>query len=317
MKTLTLFCLFSFVYISAQAQLLPIFTQKLSDNFLYDPSVTGLSGGSAVLSHKRLWSEVQGAPVTTFASAHTRLKQDRLGIGGSIYYEEANIFQNAHASLSAAYHLPLNEAMGLSFGLAGEAYQTRLNTNGKYIPDATDQLLTNFDDGIKADVSFGMNLHHSLFRVGASVNRLTVAFDSDKQTTSLLTSFATLYASSFLPVRDGLDRLEPSLVYRQQFGSEGQLDAMLFYDYKQTIIFGASYRTGGIVGLSTGYNFENRLVLGFTYEMLTGDFSNQVGASYEFVVRFNFNKQYYESKTRTTRPLKSSTFEKKQIEKER
>lgn len=317
MKNILILTIFLGISCSVQGQLLPVFTQKLSDNFLYDPSVTGLSGGSVVLSHKRLWTELQGAPVTTFAAVHTRVKQDRLGIGGSIYYEEANILQNVHASLSTAYHLPLSSKFGLSFGLAGEAYQSRLNTEGKYIPDVTDPTIANFDDGLKADVAFGMNLHHDLYRVGVSVNRLSVATSTEKQETSLLSSYSTAYVSGFLPVRSGLDRIEPTLVYRQQAGGESQLDAMLFYDYKQTLILGASYRTGGILGFSTGYNFENRFVLGFTYETLTGDFSSDTGGSYEIVCRFNFNKQYYETKTRTKRPIKSSTFDKKQMEKEK
>lgn len=316
MKKVLIISVFLGMSYMVEAQLLPIFTQKLSDNFLYDPSVTGLSGGSAVLGHKRLWTELQGAPVTTFAAAHTRIKQDRLGIGGSVFYEEANILQNIHASLSGAYHLPINSKLGISFGLAGEAYQTRVNEGSKYIHDSNDPTIKNFDDGLKADVTFGANLHHDFYRIGFSVNRLSVATSSAKQETSLLNSYSTAYASASLPLRSKLDRLEPAIVYRQQAGGEGQIDAMIFYDYDQRIILGTSYRTGGIIGFSTGYNFENRFIVGFTYETLTGDFSNETGAAYEIVCRFNFNKQYYETKTRVKRPIKSSTFDRKHMEKE-
>ena len=273
-------------------QTIPVINQMLSDGFLYNPSLTGLSGGSSTFTFKKLWTGIDQSPVVSLASVHGLVARDRIGVGGNIYYEKVNIFQNFFSSVDASYHLPLKKNLGISFGLAGEIFRTQLNSGDIFVKDPDDPLLTDIDDRYNLDVSFGVNLSHPWFNAGFSANRIgTMLGYIDKN--RAFSSYFSSHANVFIPVRNGFDEIQPSLLYRKNSEGQGQLDAMVFYTYDNLLILGALFRTGSIMGFSAGFNVKSRFVLGYTIEMLAKGTQLETGPSHEFSLRYNFNKQYY------------------------
>ncbi|MFK7952719.1 MAG: type IX secretion system membrane protein PorP/SprF, partial [Ekhidna sp.] len=163
--TATLLLFLSF-FGSIQAQTNPIFNQKMTDYFTYDPSRTGFSGGSLVFTHQQLSSGLESAPSTQFLGGHTRFFYDRVGVGGSIYYQQAGITKTYRITLNGAYHLQLNDQYKLSFGLAPEFSRGELNFENIFVIDSDDQVINNYGNQSDFDISSGISLHHALFDVG-------------------------------------------------------------------------------------------------------------------------------------------------------
>jgi type IX secretion system PorP/SprF family membrane protein len=298
--------------VNTYGQLVPVFIQKLSDGVLLDPSLAGYSGGSAVFGIQRQWSQVNGSPQYMYMGAHTRFGQDKMGIGVNVFLEESNILENYYVSVPAAYHLPINKNSGISFGLAPELTRNQLNTDKIVVRDYDDPVIMNMDDRIHLDFSYGMNYHNKLFQVGAAINRMISVLQNDQENSNPLGGYMTFYGTAFLKIRGGMDRLEPMVMYRQQMNSPAQIDVNLFYYNSKGIIVGASYRTENLAGISAGYMWNERVLLGYTYQMLIGDYSGTVGGSHELVLRYNFNKQYYEKSQKfKVRPRSSITTKKK------
>ena len=300
------------ITMQSYGQLIPVFTQKLRDGVLLDPSLAGYSGGSAVFGIQRQWSKVNGSPQYVYTGAHTRFGQDKMGIGVNVFMEQSNILENYYVSFPVAYHLPVSKNSGISFGLAPEVTRNQLSSGRLVVQDLDDPVIMNFDDQLHLDFSYGMNFHTPLFQVGVALNRMISIMQYDKEKNNPLGGYFNLYATSYLNIRNGLDRLEPTIIYRQQNHAPGQFDASIFYFMEQGIIIGASYRTENLAGISGGYEWNDRLILGYTYELLVGTYAGTVGGSHEFVLRYNFNKQYYEKSDKfKKRPRSSITIKKK------
>jgi hypothetical protein len=66
--------------VGVQAQDIPLFSQKLTNSFIYNPSFAGLDFGSLTFSRRSNYTAVEGAPVNNFLSLHTPFSGGRFGI---------------------------------------------------------------------------------------------------------------------------------------------------------------------------------------------------------------------------------------------
>src|ERR1041384_8290761 len=99
-KLYTLFLLFLIVR-AAQGQDIPLFTQKLTNSFIYNPAVAGHNVGSLTYSYRMSYAGVANAPKSHFISFHTPLAGHRVGFGVNAYQEDINFIKNTY--LSAAF----------------------------------------------------------------------------------------------------------------------------------------------------------------------------------------------------------------------
>src|SRR5690348_15048550 len=91
--------------ITGYAQDIPLFSQKLTNSFMYNPAVAGHNFGSATFSYRKNYAQVNGAPVNYFLSVHSPVANHKVGIGANLYQEEVTFLKNTYASLAFAYHI--------------------------------------------------------------------------------------------------------------------------------------------------------------------------------------------------------------------
>jgi len=249
-----------------KAQDVPLFSQKLNNALIYNPSLAGLRGTSILLSHKRGWTSVAGAPVTNYLSFQTALPGQKIGLGVNILIEEVNVFSVACGSAAYAYHLPLSKQSKLSMGLSTEFTSVHLNTSKITAQNLSDPAITNFDNKINTDFSFGANYMTKLLNTGFSINRLKTAV-LNKNENKILTPYYTFYTNFKIGMNRDLNLLEPSLVVRKLSTGPVQADLGLFYTHEREIILGLSYRTGNNYAATAGVIVKKKLVIGYSFEV--------------------------------------------------
>src|SRR5690349_16368809 len=111
----------------AAGQDIPLFTQKLTNSFMYNPAVAGLNVGSLTYAYRMSYGQVSNAPRNHFLSIHTPIAGHKIGVGVNYYQEDVNFIKNSYASAAFAYHLRVSKASSLSFGISGEYNFMRLN----------------------------------------------------------------------------------------------------------------------------------------------------------------------------------------------
>jgi len=288
----------SLIIFNGNSQDLPLFTQKLTNSFLYNPSVAGNGMGSISFSNRSFWSQVPGAPRTNFLSFHAPFGYHKFGAGINILQEKISIYNNLYLNGAFAYHLKLNEENTLSFGVSSEYAHLKIDQSRIDVMDNTDVLLLNSDSRSSLDFSFGVNFRSKYFDVGLSSNRLATAFQiADFQTQ--ISQFYTGYIYGKLQA--GPDHFfEPMFTYRHLTDRALQWDLGMFYTYKKSFILGTSYRQGGVLSPAFALKFKNKYLIGYSFEMFGSQVQKNIGNTNEITLRLDIRDDSYVKNTRNS-----------------
>jgi type IX secretion system PorP/SprF family membrane protein len=297
MKKLYFFTVLLLSAFITRAQDIPLFSQKLTNSFIYNPALAGNTFGSLTYSYRQNYSNVTGAPKTNFLSFHAPFANHKAGAGFNLFQEDVNFIRNTYASGAFAYHLHFNRYNILSFGVSGEYNITRLNGNSNTIGIETDPVLGQLQNGEpNYDFSFGANYQTRYFKAGLALNRLSTAWI--KPETSNLSNYYSGYAQGLIPMRGGDDLLEPYVAFRKFSENNDTYDIGLFYTYNNMITAGTALRRSSVINGTLAFKFNKKFLIGYSREMITSSLGGFVGAANEITVRYDFNDESYKERFR-------------------
>lgn len=302
-----------------KGQDIPMFSQKLTNSFMYNPAIAGQNFGSVTLSHRSSYLGVPDAPKNFFMSAHMPFYDHRFGAGINLYQENVNFSNNLYLNAAFAYHLAFSDYSILSMGLSAEFNSIKDQVDAAFKGDITDVKLR--EPFSKADFSFGLSFQHRFFKVGGAINRLATMFELSEGATGLLNDYYTVYAAGLIPARGGLDIIEPTIFIRK-FTVRENLNLGVYYTYNNLLLLGGAFRKGigvdyitsgeeqpdtsnpGVFSLTTGIRLNEKFLVGYSYEMIGNELSASLGSTHEVTLRFDFNERSY--KDRFSRDYKNS-----------
>jgi len=282
------FLVFCFVGFVAKGQDIPLFSQKLTNSFIYNPAMAGSSLGSFTLSHRNNYSGVNGAPANNFLSLHMPFADYRFGTGFNVFQEQVAAVKSIYASGAFAYHIKLNSLSYLSFGLSGEYNNTRLTNEAIAQNDGTDVILNRYSGGVaQPDFSFGMAYQNRVLKLGVSANRLYTAW-FEKDSTRTLTNYYSGFLQGTIPLEGARSVIEPYIAYRKFSESNNVLDIGVYFIYDNKLTAGVATRSGNILNATLGYKITKNLMVGYSRETIMGSLGGYTGSSNEFVLRLDF-----------------------------
>jgi type IX secretion system PorP/SprF family membrane protein len=280
------------------AQDIPLFSQKLTNSFIYNPALAGHSFGSLTYSFKQNYSGVEDSPQNHLLSIHTPIANHRFGIGANVYEERVTFLHNTYASGAFAYHLSLNKLTTLSFGVSAELNSLRSNGNPNFIGNREDEELERLRNGIRDyDFSFGAHFQNRYLKIGVASNRLAASWIKD-DAQNILSGYYSAFAQALLPLRNKEDLLEPYIAYRKFSDVSSILDMGIYYTYNNKITAGAAFRSKSVLSATLAFRLSEHLLLGYSREMITGNVAGFVGAANEFTIRLDFRSNDYKKRFR-------------------
>ncbi|NOS91315.1 MAG: PorP/SprF family type IX secretion system membrane protein [Cyclobacteriaceae bacterium] len=291
-------CIFSSFAVTGQD--IPLFSQKLTNSFMYNPALAGHTFGSITTSYRENYSGVANAPKNYFISVHTPIAGHRFGVGANVFQEEVSILKNTYIGGAFAYHLYFNKFSSLSSGVGIE--YNMLDFNGLTSADlsyiSNDPTYLRYENtGGKPDFSFGLMFQNRFVKVGLAANRLATAW-LEPTNTKVLSNYYTGFVQGQIPIREGQDVLEPFFSFRKFSEDNYNYDVGLYYTYDNKITIGSAIRAGNLLNFTLGYRFNKYLMVGYSREMITSPVGGFVGSSSEFTLRYDFNDQNYQKKFR-------------------
>lgn len=299
MRTVFICILVFFSITLGKAQDVPLLSQKLTDAFIYNASFAGLDGGSVTYTHRAAFSKVEGGGKINYLSFNMPLSYNHFGIGLSLYNEKVNFMNNTYVSGAFAYHIEVAKNQLISMGVAAEYNAISADTD-RVVGDLSDEMLILIDGGQynKIDYSAGINYKHPLFKIGLSSNRLATAFKGDDDE-NILVQYYSAQGTLMLPVRGGIDLIEPMLIYRKFSRVSHSWDLGCYYTFKDLVLFGVSARFGGsaafsdredkaldIINITGGFKVIDKLLLGYSIDIASN--SASLGPSQEFTLSYKF-----------------------------
>jgi len=277
---------------------IPLYTQKLTNSFIYNPAIAGHTFGSLTYSFNKNYTPVNGSPTTSLISAHTPFGNHKYGVGFNFYNETVSFVKNSYFSGAFAYHINLSKYTVFSMGVSGEFNSIGFDL-AKVVGNAEDPLLAERLN--RADFSFGVNFQTRYMKVGGAMNRLATNLELTKNSTDILSEYYSFYVMGMLPLRGGVDMLEPTLNIRKLSPLEGNLiyDVGLYYTWDNKLIGGLAYRRGNVLNAVVGLRVAEKATFGYSFNVLAADYGRDVGASHEITLRYDFNEKTYQDRFRT------------------
>ncbi len=307
-----------------------MFTQYMFNSLIFNPAYAGSRDFMSIgLIHRSQWLGFdQGTPSTQAFSIHTPLRNERIGLGLSVFKDAIGPTDQINTQASYAYRFPVGAFGHLALGLQGGVKNWRLNHNELEQKDPNDPAfsetgveslwLPNFGAGVyfsTPSIFFGVSAPHLL---DPDLRRTQITSDTIK--------FAREYRHYYLTGGIAIEFsnnviFRPSILVKNvglfgEFKEQGlgttaptvfDIDAaFLFNDLLWVGIALRSAFDGGDVPASydsidfwTQLHLKNGFRIGFAYDYIISNVSKVSSGSIEAMVGYEFN--YEKSKIVTPR----------------
>jgi type IX secretion system PorP/SprF family membrane protein len=279
------------------AQQLPLYSNYFFTPYIFNPAMSGYSGVTeVVLTHKRQWTGVQGAPNTSALAINGDLSDMKFGWSVYAYNDQTDIVSRSAIYGSYAYHVRFSEKNLISFGLSAGYLNNAIDQSAINVEDEFDPLLNaNLNNGGKFDINFGISLRLGDFMLGASVPQLlapTISYSDnfDSPIQYQLLRHYIVHTQYDLRFQNDRMKLSPFIVLRAADNVQPQVDAGLMFDYTEYFFVGAAFRSSYAVTGNVGVHLTENITLAYAYDFSTSEFAYTLGNSHEIMFRWRFGK---------------------------
>ncbi|MFV0564281.1 MAG: type IX secretion system membrane protein PorP/SprF [Flavobacteriaceae bacterium] len=280
---------------------LQIFAQQDSQytNYMYNPSVInpGYAGTRDALSifglYRTQWVGLDGAPETGNFALHTPLRNSNIGLGLSFVNDRIGPSDESTLSLDVAYRIPVNDNSTLSFGVKGTANLLNVDYTKLDPYNNEDPLLANnIDNRFSPNIGAGVYWYSDKHYIGFSVPNILETKYYDDNISTLASERAHFYLMGGYVFDLGENtKLKPATLIKAVQGAPLQVDVTANIMFNETVVLGAAYRWDAALSALLGFQINEKLFIGYTYDMETTRLANYNSGSHEIFLRFElFNR---------------------------
>lgn len=272
----------------------PQYTHYMYNTTNINPGYSGTRGVLNVFGmYRTQWVGLDGAPQTANISIDTPLGDN--GLSGGINYTNDRIgaMSENNFSVNLAYAVDLNDSYKLSFGLKATANlldvdYTKLDI---YNPDDP-KFGENINNKFNPNIGAGLFLYSDKSYLGVSVPNFLTTDRSQNEGTELMRQKMHFYLMGGY-----VFELNPSLKFKPAFlvktvsGAPVQVDLTANFLIVDRFTIGAAYRWDASVSGLVGFQVNDGLFIGYSYDADTSKLSKYNSGSHEIFLRFDlFNK---------------------------
>jgi type IX secretion system PorP/SprF family membrane protein len=269
------------------------------NRFLYNPALTGAQDyGQAYLIYRNQWNKVPNAPTTKAFTLDGPLKSEKVGLGVSLFQDNAGIFNSTGGQIAYRYGLQLADKHNLDLGISIGFLDNRLDLNGILVKHLDDPiLLGNFDKGTGFDATFGFNYTYDKLSIGFSVPQILANKIVYDQITNISTvsnaaqySLVRHYIGTIRYDFDLTDKLsfEPIAMVRAVPGAPTQFDINAMFNYDDKVWLGGMYRSQYAATVSAAGRINKQFVVGYSYDMAVNAYKQYLRGAHEVMLGYQF-----------------------------
>jgi type IX secretion system PorP/SprF family membrane protein len=315
--------------VSVSAQQKPHYTQYILNQYIINPALTGIENYTDIkVSHRHQWAGINGAPVTTYLTAHTSLgKKDyrttatsfevpgenprgqrywedytaaepHHGIGLQIINDKTGPLGQFSAYATYAYHIGLSPRTSLAAGFGAGFSRVSLQTDKLQFAVPVDPAVytSGTINQFKPDLTAGLYLYSADYFVGVSAQQI-IPQKIDFVDNTVKEKGGRLVPHVFVTTgyRFLLDEdfnVIPSVMVKYTSPMPLQVDVNAKLQYRDFLWLGASYRVKyGFAGM-VGMNISNTVQVGYSYDYSTTALNNYSHGTHEFLIGFTIGNKY-------------------------
>jgi type IX secretion system PorP/SprF family membrane protein len=303
--------------ITAFAQQEPMFTKYMFNSLIFNPGYAGSKDHLSLgLLHRSQWWEIDGAPTTQTFTAHTPLRNERVGVGLGIVNDKIGPTKSTGANLIYAYRIPIGKSK-LSIGLQGGVESYRADWSKLNLENTTDPAFQENVSKVLPNFGAGIFFYNKYFYLGGSVPHL-VEYDLRNNTETeiyarqvrhyyVMTGTAIklngdrlIFKPSILVKNVGIDKPKAKLEAFRDIGAPTEFDVDLSLLFQETFWVGVSFRSAieKFVDETSSYDsadiwfsylLKNGFRFGAAYDYPLTKLSNVTSGAFEIFVGYEFD----------------------------
>jgi type IX secretion system PorP/SprF family membrane protein len=279
------------------AQQDPNFTQYMYNTMTINPAYAGSRDVfSAAVLHRSQWLGFDGGPASQTLSAHSPIKDGKMGLGLNIVNDRIGVTQETDINAVYSYAIEVSRFTKLSFGLNAGIKMLNVDFNDLNRLDPSDvEFANNIENRFSPQVGLGALLYNDQYFVGLSVpallrnDRFSENAVSDATVRDRLHYYLT--AGLVFDITPTL-KFKPSILVREVSGAPllAELSSNFLVNDKFTI--GAAYRLNSAFSGLFAFQVSDSILMGLAYDRDNSTLSNYNDGSLEFFARFELFKKY-------------------------
>lgn len=266
MKKILLAIAFLISAINVQAQVDPLYAQYLTNPLTINPAYTGLNNNlNMSVSYRKQWAGFEGSPTTANVSAHTSLKNDRMGVGAIFVSDRIGSNKNMEAHVTYSYKIKAGNST-FAFGLQAGFINFRSNSAELNPFDPMDPAFSNDVNVTRPSFGAGAIVRSERYFIGLSAPRLLAnAVDIGGVETKLYSQHYYLVGAYVFNLSERL-RFKPSVLLKGVKGSPLSLDYNASFNLDEKYTIGLFARNLNTCGLLAQIRFAEAYRLAYTFE---------------------------------------------------
>ena len=284
-----------------QAQQDPQYTQYMYNTSNINPAYAGTRGNLSIFGNYRTqWVGLDGAPKTANLSVSTPLGDSGLGLGVNYMNDRIGAMDENNISVDLSYAIDVNQDYKLAFGLKATANLLNVDYTRLNIYSAKDPVaMTNIDNQFSPNIGAGLYLYSEKSYLGLSVpNFLTTdRYDDNEVTTMRQKAHFYLMGGYVFELNPSL-KFKPAFLAKAVSGAPLQMDLTANFLIIDKFTVGAAYRWDASVSALAGFQVNDNLFVGYSYDADTTKLANYNSGSHEIFLRFDL----FNNRTRMNTP---------------
>lgn len=274
------------VYSQQEAQ----YSQYMYNTISVNPAYAGSRNVLSVLAlHRSQWVGFEGAPTTSTFSINSPIPETNLGLGISAISDRIGPTEQNTLSGDISYTIRLNENVNLSFGIKGTLSFFSFD-QFKVTPfQANDPKWRSVSSSLSPNLGVGTFLHSEKYYLGLSIpnimesnfyNDIDLAINSQRMNYYLIGGYV-FDVSKWI-------KFKPAVVSKIVSGAPVQLDLSANTLFMNKFVLGAAYRWDAAVSGLAGFQLNDALFIGYSYDFDTTSLSRFNYGSHEVFIRYEF-----------------------------
>ncbi len=278
-----------------KSQQTPMYTQYMMNDFAYNPAIAGTKEYYQAKSNNRYqWIGVADAPRTYILSIYGPHRTRDMGFGAIVFNDVTGPTSKTGLYGAYAYNVRIKDDIRLSSGLSLGLLQYKVDGSKITLHDYNDQSLGNtMYVTYMPDASLGIYVYASKFFGGISVSQLYPAKIKFKELEQLgiskLKQHIYLTGAYTFDINDDFS-VEPLLMIKYVAPVPVQFDINARVIYRNMLWGGLGYRTKDAASILIGYNYQDQLIFGYSYDITFSELRKYSSGTHELMIGARFNK---------------------------
>ncbi|MBE7646268.1 type IX secretion system membrane protein PorP/SprF [Tenacibaculum finnmarkense] len=265
----------------------PQYTQYMYNTMSVNPAYSGTKGHAVITALGRTqWIGLKGAPNTQTLSYDTPVGYSGLGLGLNFVNDKIGPVNETYLDVNAAYSIILNKYANLSFGLKlGGRFFNVDWSRGKY--KEPDRLFKSNINKFLPTIGAGIYYYTDKWYTGLSVPNLLRAdyYNSSIESVATERLHYFLIAGYIFDLSDTV-KFKPAFLSKIVSGAPFSLDVSANFLFNNLFNAGLSWRLNDSVNAIMGFQVNEKLNIGYSYDLTTSNLQNYNSGTHELVLRY-------------------------------